>query len=69
MRGLLHGVQVDTRVGRQFHRHYPRGEPDNLNVELARLLREKHKKKMMVVGAVEIPQSAFVAVLKTDKDS
>jgi GTP-binding protein LepA len=27
------------------------------------------KKKMMVVGSVEIPQSAFVAVLKTDKDS
>jgi GTP-binding protein LepA len=27
------------------------------------------KKKMMIVGAVEIPQSAFVAVLKTDQDS
>jgi GTP-binding protein LepA len=27
------------------------------------------KKKMMIVGSVEIPQSAFVAVLKTDKDS
>ncbi|MDH3744530.1 MAG: translation elongation factor 4 [Acidobacteriota bacterium] len=26
------------------------------------------KKRMMVVGSVEIPQSAFVAVLKTDKD-
>jgi GTP-binding protein LepA len=27
------------------------------------------KKKMMIVGSVEIPQSAFVAVLKTDQDS
>ena len=26
------------------------------------------KKRMMVVGSVEIPQSAFVAVLETDKD-
>jgi len=27
------------------------------------------KKRMKTVGAVEIPQSAFVAVLKTDTDS
>ena len=29
---------------------------------------KKGKKRMKMVGAVEIPQSAFVAVLKTDKD-
>jgi GTP-binding protein LepA len=29
---------------------------------------KKGKKRMKVVGAVQIPQSAFVAVLKTDKD-
>jgi GTP-binding protein LepA len=29
---------------------------------------KKGKKRMKIVGAVEIPQSAFVAVLKTDKD-
>ncbi len=30
--------------------------------------RKKGKKRMKMVGAVEIPQSAFVAVLKTDTD-
>jgi uncharacterized membrane protein YccC len=40
VRGLLHGVQVDAKVGKQFHRHSQRGEPENLNVELARLLRK-----------------------------
>ena len=29
---------------------------------------KKGKKRMKMVGAVEIPQSAFVAVLKTDRD-
>ncbi|MFV2073481.1 MAG: translation elongation factor 4 [Thermoanaerobaculales bacterium] len=29
---------------------------------------KKGKKRMKIVGAVEIPQSAFVAVLKTDRD-
>jgi GTP-binding protein LepA len=29
---------------------------------------KKGKKRMKVVGSVQIPQSAFVAVLKTDKD-
>ena len=29
---------------------------------------KKGKKRMKMVGSVEIPQSAFVAVLKTDKD-
>ena len=29
---------------------------------------KKGKKRMKMVGSVEIPQSAFVAVLKTDRD-